>query len=270
VIARTREEEGTVSEPSLRSLLELAQEIAFAAGRRTLAYFQSGLAVEQKSDGTPVTIADREAEALMRSVIGKAFPGHAILGEEHGEQTGDPAYRWILDPIDGTKSFVRGVPLYGTLVGVEVHGDPAVGVVYLPALDEMVAAARGLGCSWNGRPAHVSSQTDLAQALAVSTDERSARERSRGFEQLTGRCAMQRTWGDCYAYVLVATGRAEIAVDPIMNAWDCAALLPVVEEAGGRFTSWAGERSIHGGDAVASNGALHAQSLALLTGTAEP
>jgi histidinol-phosphatase len=254
----------TMSEPSLRNLLDVAQEAAFAAGRHTLAYFQNGPAVEQKSDGTPVTIADREAEAILRRIVGRAFPTHTILGEESGEQRGDPAYRWIVDPIDGTKSFVRGVPLYGTLVGVEVRGEPAVGVVFMPALDEMVAAATGHGCTWNGRPARVSECGALDTALALVTDERSARQRDEGWARLSAACAMQRTWGDCYAYVLVATGRAELAVDPYMNPWDCAALAPVIEEAGGRFTAWSGERTIHGGDAIASNGRLHDAARALL------
>jgi fructose-1,6-bisphosphatase/inositol monophosphatase family enzyme len=159
---------------------------------------------------------------------------------------------------------VRGVPLFGTLVGVEVHGEPVVGVVYLPALDEMLAAARGAGCTWNGRPCRVSDATRLADALAVVTDERSARERSGAWDRLVGGTAMQRTWADCYGYVLVATGRAEIALDPVMNVWDCAALLPIVEEAGGRFTDWSGRRTIHGGEAVATNGSLHDEVVALL------
>jgi histidinol phosphatase-like enzyme (inositol monophosphatase family) len=251
-------------EPSLRQLLEVAQDAAFAAGRHTLAYFQNGPWVDHKPDGSPVTLADREAEAVLRATIGRAFPGHTILGEEGGEQAGDPAYRWIVDPIDGTRSFIRGVPLYGTLVGVEVHGEAAVGVVYMPALDEMVAAASGHGCTWNGRVARVSGECDLAKALALTTDERAARRRDDGWERLARACAMQRTWGDCYAYVLVATGRAELAIDPIMNPWDCAALLPVIEEAGGRFTAWDGARTIRGGEALATNGSLHEAALGLL------
>jgi fructose-1,6-bisphosphatase/inositol monophosphatase family enzyme len=159
------------------------------------------------------------------------------------------------------------VPLYGTLVGLEVRGEPSVGVVYLPALDELVAAARGLGCTWNGKPCRVSATERLADALVAVTDERTARRRSAAYLQLAEATALQRTWADCYAYVLVATGRAEVALDPIVNVWDCAALLPIVEEAGGRFTDWRGRRTIHGGEAVASNGALHEQVLALL---AEP
>jgi histidinol-phosphatase len=253
------------ADPDLRTLLAVAQEAAFVGGRRTLAYFGTGTAAtEWKADQTPVTLADREAERLIRGVIGRAFPDHAILGEEDGETAGSAPVRWIVDPLDGTLTFVRGVPLYGTLIGVEVRGEPAVGVVYLPALDEMVAAARGLGCTWNGRPCRASATTSLSEALAVVTDERAARTRSGAWDRIVARTALQRTWADCYGYVLVATGRAEVSLDPIMNVWDCAPLLPIVEEAGGRFTDWSGRRTIHGGEAVATNGILHDEVLALL------
>jgi len=253
-----------MTEPALRDLLAVAVEAAWAGGRRTLAWFNAGAAVEWKSDGTPVTAADREAEAAMRRVIARAFPDHGILGEEEGETAGRAPYRWIIDPLDGTRSFVRGVPLYGTLVGVEVHGEPVVGVIHLPALDEMIAAARGEGCTWNGRRCRVSRVARLADALVVVTDERSARTRSPAYERLAATTSLQRTWADCYGYALVATGRAEIALDPVMDVWDCAALLPVVEEAGGRFTDWRGRRTINGGEAVATNGVLHDEVLTLL------
>jgi histidinol phosphatase-like enzyme (inositol monophosphatase family) len=253
-----------VAQATAAELLSVAIEVARAGGEKTLAHFNRGVAIEEKTDGTPVTVADREAEAAMRAVIARRFPGHAILGEEEGETAGDGVHRWIIDPLDGTRTFVRGVPLYGTLVGIEVHDEPVVGVIYLPALDEIVAAARGVGCTWNGAPCRVSPVSRLDDALVVLTDERSARARSEAYAALTARVAMQRTWGDCYGYVLVATGRAEVALDPIMNVWDCAALLPIVEEAGGRFTDWRGARTIRGGDAVATNGALHAPVLDLL------
>ena len=144
-------------EPSLDDLLNVAVDAAYAAGRRTLAYFNTRVAVDLKSDNTPVTCADREAEEMIRGTIQKRFPSHSILGEEGGIHEGsDKRYRWIIDPIDGTKSFICGVPLYGVLIGIEIDGKPQVGVCYLPALDEMVAAATGLGCTWNGRVARVS------------------------------------------------------------------------------------------------------------------
>jgi histidinol phosphatase-like enzyme (inositol monophosphatase family) len=253
-----------MTEPRLRDLLAVALDAARAGGRRTLAHFNRGTAVEWKTDGSPVTAADRESEAAIREVIARAFPDHAILGEEEGETPGDARWRWIVDPLDGTRTFVRGVPLYGTLIGVEVHGEPVVGVIHLPALDETVAAARGEGCTWNGRPCRVSAVDRLDQALLVVTDERTVRARSGAYDRLAARTQLQRTWADCYGYALVATGRAEVALDPIVNVWDCAALLPVVEEAGGRFTDWHGRRTIRGGESVATNGALHAEVLGLL------
>jgi len=256
-----------VADPSLRTLLDVAVDAARAGGARTLPYFNAGVAVEWKDDGSPLTNADRESERAIREIVGRVFPDHGILGEEEGETRGAAPYRWIIDPLDGTRSFVRGVPLYGTLVGVERQGEPVVGVVYLPALDELVAAAQGLGCTWNGRPCRVSGVERLDAALVATTDERTARRRSGAYLRLADATALQRTWADCYAYVLVATGRAEVALDPIMNVWDCAALLPIIEEAGGRFTDWRGRRTIDGGEAVATNGLLHARVLAIL---AEP
>jgi histidinol-phosphatase len=250
--------------PSPGELLEVAQAAALAAGRRTLDYFGAGIAVEWKADGSPRTRADLEAEEILRGVIRGAYPGHAILGEEAGEEAGTEPVRWIVDPIDGTRTFIRGVPLYGTLVGVEVEGEPVVGVIYLPALDEMVAAARGMGCTWNGRPCRVSDCARLDRALLVMSDQTAAERRGPGFASLVERTAQQRTWGDCYAYALVATGRAEIALDPEMSIWDSAALLPILEEAGGRFTDWSGRRTIAGPDALATNGPLHEEVLALL------
>lgn len=254
-----------MGEPSMRELLEVAMEAAWAGGRRTLAYFNAGTAVEWKADGSPLTAADRESERAIREVIERAFPSHGILGEEETEKQGRAPFRWIVDPLDGTRTFVRGVPLYGTLVGVEAHGEPVVGAVFLPALDEMVAAARGEGCTRNGRPCAVSREDQLDRALVVVTDEREARLRSGAYAQLAAHTGLQRTWADCYGYVLVATGRAEVALDPVMNVWDCAALLPVVEEAGGRFTDWRGRRTIESGEAVATNGALHERVLELLS-----
>ena len=253
-----------MSNPTLRGLLDVAMEAAYLAGRRTLAYFQTGVRPDFKADDTPVTVADREAERILRERIGRAFPDHAILGEEEGETAGSAPYRWLLDPIDGTKTFVAGVPLYGVLVGVEVQGEPKVGVVYLPALDEMVAAADGLGCAWNGRPCRVSSVDRLSDALLVTSSITACRGRSDAYDRLAQATRLQRTWGDCYGYVLVATGRAEIMLDPEMNPWDCAPLLPILREAGGHFTDWRGTPTIWGADAAGTNAALHEAVLDIL------
>lgn len=243
---------------SLRELLDFASDLAWQAGRITLEYFQTGVVAETKADASPVTIADRRSEEFLRRAIGERFPQHGILGEEYGETNPGSSYRWILDPIDGTKSFVRGAPLYGVLIGLEREGQPVLGVVNIPALNELVAAADGLGCYSNGRRARVSSCDRLDEALLLSTDVTSFKaEREAAFQLLLAQAKLHRTWGDCYAYVMVATGRAEIALDPQMNVWDCAPLLTIIAEAGGKFTDWRGNATIHGGDAIATNGILH-------------
>jgi histidinol phosphatase-like enzyme (inositol monophosphatase family) len=253
-----------MTDPTLRELLNIAMEAAYRAGKRTLAYFNTGVAVDRKADTTPVTIADREAERLLREIIGSHFPGHAILGEEEGATDGNPDYRWVLDPIDGTKAFVAGVPLYGTLIGVEVHGKPAVGVIYLPAVDDMVAAADGLGCTWNGRPCRVSSVDRLSDALVVTSSIIRCQERSDAFNRLAAATRQQRTWGDAFGYALVATGRAEVMMDPAVSPWDVGPMVPILREAGGRFTDWRGNETIHSDDGFAANSALHAQVLEIL------
>ncbi len=250
--------------PPLNDLLNVAIDAAYAAGKRTLAYFNTRVAVETKSDDTPVTIADREAEQLIRESILRAFPTHSILGEEGGIHAGDDNYRWIIDPIDGTKSFICGVPMYGVLIGCVVGGRPQVGVVYLPATDELIAAATGLGCTWNGRVARVSDTRDLSQAVVCCTSITSAIARSNAFDTIAEKAKVTRGWGDCYGHVLVATGRADVMLDSRMNPWDCAPLLPILSEAGGRYTTWKGEDDIFGPDGVSTNAALHGQVLDIL------
>lgn len=251
----------------LADYLEFAIDAAWQAGRSTLAHYQTGVAIERKRDQSEVTIADRAAEQLLRTLIVQRFPEHAIVGEEFGaDDTRGASHRWLVDPIDGTTTFVRGVPFFGVLIGLEIDGAPCVGVAYFPALDEMVSAATGLGCRWNGRPARVTGVGSLAEATLVYTDARDVHGRLgddwRGF--LTG-TAVQRGWGDCYGHALVATGRADIMLDPRMNPWDCAALIPILQEAGGRFTDWRGRVVVDGGDAVSTNGTLHGQVLERLS-----
>jgi len=240
-----------------------AESFAREAGEVTLRWFGAGVQADSKADGTPVTIADRESEKLLRQRIEERFPGHGILGEEYGE-TGEGAdVRWILDPIDGTRSFIHGVPLYGVLIGIELEGEPVVGVAHFPALRETVVAARGFGARYNGNPCAVSATEDLGDALLLTTDATAAatgRLRD-GWRALRGRVALSRTWGDAYGHMLVATGRADVMVDPELSAWDAAPLLTIVTEAGGRFTSTEGRETIHGGSGVSSNGVLHADVL---------
>jgi histidinol phosphatase-like enzyme (inositol monophosphatase family) len=251
-------------------LLDFAIETAWEAGTFTLSHFQTGVDVEVKEDASPVTIADRGAEELMAQRISSMFPDDAILGEEFGERPGSTGRRWILDPIDGTKSFVHGVPLYGTMIGIEVEGEPTVGVVYMPGLDEMYSAATGLGARWNGRPASVSRTDRMDSALVAFTDWDMARTpgKAQGFQRLVGDAAYSRGWSDCYAHLLVATGRAEVGLDQRMSVWDCAALAPIVREAGGSFTDWKGTSTIHGGEAVSTNGALFEDVMERIRGDA--
>jgi histidinol phosphatase-like enzyme (inositol monophosphatase family) len=251
-------------EPTLRELLDVAMDAAYLAGRRTLAYFQTGVRPDMKADNTPVTIADREAEEVVRQRVKAAYPHHAILGEEAGETQGDADYKWIVDPIDGTKAFVAGVPLYSTLVGVEVKGKASVGVIYLPALGEMVSAATGLGCTWNGRPCHVSNVCRLEDSLLVASSLIRTLENKPVFQKLIDRTRLQRTWGDAFGYALVATGRAEIMVDAGVSPWDAAPLLPIITEAGGRYTDWQGVPTIYGKDTFATNAALFEPVLEIL------
>lgn len=242
----------------LERLLSFAVELARGAGRITLRYFRSSLTPEQKADGSFVTQADREAESFIRARLEERFPQDAILGEEEGAHEGASGRQWIIDPLDGTYSFVHGVPLYGVLIGLEINEEPLLGVVCLPALDEIVYAARGVGCFWNDSSARVSSTGRLEDALLLSTDFGTCERYGfgRAAEVLQSRAAARRTWGDCYGHVLVATGRADVMLDPVMNIWDCAPLLPIMEEAGGTFTDWRGVRTIRGGNAISTNGAL--------------
>jgi histidinol-phosphatase len=253
---------------SLRELLEFAVEAARDAGKIPLEYFQTELNVRTKPDQSPVTIADKRTEERLRELISARFPGHGIVGEEFGEHNTGSSYRWIIDPIDGTLSFIRGVGLFGLLLGLELDGEMVVGVANLPAINEMVYAATGLGCYWNGRRARVSQISELSAATLLMTDVKSCFASGRGaaYKQLSEATKLQRTWGDCYGHILVATGRAEIMLDPIMNPWDCAALLPILQEAGGTFTDWEGNVTIEGGSAISTNRLLFEEVMHVVKG----
>ncbi len=244
--------------------LEFALRAARRAGEVIMPYFQGETGVEAKADGSPVTLADRGAERELRRLIGERFPDDGVLGEEYGETPGTSGRRWILDPIDGTKAFVRGVPMFGVMIGLEENGRAVVGVVSIPAMDEMVYAARGLGCWWlpSGRktdvprPARVSPVATLADGILLfgSYEYFVKGKREDAYLRLHRASKHQRGWGDCYGHLLVATGRAEACVDPIMNIWDNAALVPILTEAGGTFTDWKGATTHDGGDGISTNG----------------
>ncbi len=245
--------------PSQADLLAFAVDAAWQAGRSTLAHFQTGIQAERKADDSPVTLADRQAETLLRDLITTSWPGHGIVGEEFGQTVGSSDYTWIIDPIDGTKSFVSGVPLYAVLLALVHDKQPVLGVMYFPGLDDMIYASRGGGCYWNGRPSHVSTVSTMADAVLLAS-ELGALQRgpeAAAWRDLVDATYIQRTWGDAYGYALVCTGRAEIMLDPHMALWDCGPLQVIIEEAGGVFTDWTGTPTIYGGSAVATNGLLH-------------
>lgn len=249
--------------------LEAAVELARKAGGLTLDYFGRQVEVQRKGDNSPVTIADKQAEQLIRSELRSRFPSDAIQGEEFGEQAGSSDYQWILDPIDGTKSFITGVPLYSTLVAVLHQRQVVVGVIYIPALDEIVFAGQNVGC-WHSRAGstfdacRVSKRALDHGAFLVSQSDLFARRGAEDvFRSLESKAYVTRTWGDGYGYLLVATGRAELMVDPVANPWDLAAVQLVVEEAGGVFTDWKGNRTPFGGDGIGSNGIAHQAALDL-------
>ncbi len=252
---------------NLADLLDFAVRLAREAGDATLRHFGGRVADQSKSDGTPVTLADAAAEALLREGIRRRFPHDGILGEEEGEEPGTSGYRWILDPIDGTRSFMRGVPLYAVLVGLERGGEPSLGVIHLPALDETVSAATDQGCYRDGVRCQANRVAELADAVALTSDPALTLhgEVGPGWEALTARVDYTRSWGDAYGHAMVATGRAEIMLDPPgLAPWDAAPLLPILAESGGRFTSVDGQATIHGGSGLSTNGILHDRVLELL------
>src|SRR5262245_1396839 len=258
--------------------LQFAVEIAREAGELTLRYFRrADLAVENKADDSPVTIADRSAEELLRKRIAERFPQDAIIGEEFGEQAGQSGFQWILDPIDGTKSFIHGVPLYTTLVAVLQNDESRVGVIHAPALGETVYAAKGSGCWYTSgaankpQAARVSTVGSLGESLLLTTEVDGFRQRPSGdatdvFMHLQRAARLARTWGDGYGYLMVATGRAEVMIDPIVNLWDAACLQPIIEEAGGEFSDWKGNATIRAGEALATKGRVGLEVLALMQG----
>ncbi|MGQ9605991.1 MAG: histidinol-phosphatase [Thermogutta sp.] len=255
----------------LRRRLDWAVKIAREAGEITLRYFGAKIEVERKSDDSPVTVADREAESHLRRRIAEAFPDDGVVGEEWGTAEGSGAYRWILDPIDGTKSFIHGVPLYGTLVGIVYQDRAVAGVARIPALEECVYAAEGMG-AWYTRgemppqPARVSSCDRLAGSAWVTSEVANFDHVGRrdAFFRLQKAARLVRTWGDAYGYLLVATGRIDFMIDPLMQVWDAAAVAPIIREAGGRFSDWKGVYSFSSGNGLGSNGLLHDEVLAVL------
>ena len=241
-----------------RTLLDACAELALLAGAHALSHYTPGIAVDLKADGSPVTRADRETEQLAREWLARRFPGDAVLGEEFGAGgTSGAGRRWVIDPIDGTRSFVKGVPLWGTLIAVMEGDDVLAGAANFPACSEWIAAARGEGAWWNGSRALASAVATLGAAtlLHTGTPFADAARRAR-WDALSDRADTVRTWGDCFGYLMLATGRAEVMMDPVLNVWDAASVMVIVEEAGGVFTDWNGARTAAGSGGIATNAAL--------------
>jgi histidinol-phosphatase len=251
---------------NLQPYLNFAKQLVYRAGRITLSYYNKGIQHDLKSDESPVTAADKATEEFIRGEIEKNFPTHAIVGEEYGESAGKGnPFRWIVDPIDGTKSFIKGVPFYSVLIALEIEGVSRVGAVCFPALDEILYAADGLGAWWNGKRAHVSEVKDIKKAVFLYTSWSGFRTKRRldAFENLHRDCFYGRGWSDAYGYHMVATGRAEIMLDPSIQLWDVAPFPPIFREAGGFFGSWEGEEGHAHGEGLAVNATLKSKVLKL-------
>lgn len=236
--------------------LQLAVKLAGEAGNLTLSFYQSkSLKVDAKRDNTPVTEADRKAEELIRKGITDVFPGDGIFGEEFEEKISVNGRRWILDPIDGTRSFIHGVPLYGVMIGLEVDRRMRLGVVNFPALNEMYYAEEGFGAFMNGDAIQVSGISDYRDATVVFTEKEYLLDppSDHPVDSLRHDAGLVRGWGDCYGHMLVASGRAEVAVDKVMSPWDCAAVIPIVIEAGGNCFDYTGQTTIYGQGLVSAN-----------------
>ncbi len=251
---------------NLQPYLNFAKQLAYRAGRITLSYYNKGIAHDLKADETPVTAADRATEQFIRGEIEKTYPTHAIVGEEYGESAGQGnPFRWIVDPIDGTKSFIKGVPFYSVLIALEIEGVSRVGAVCLPALDEVLYGADGLGAWANGKRVHVSEIANMKEAVFCYTSWSGFRSKKRldVFENLHKECFIGRGWSDAYGYYMVATGRAEIYMDPEIQIWDVAPFPPIFREAGGYFGSWEGEEGHLHGEGLAVNAALRSKVLSV-------
>jgi myo-inositol-1(or 4)-monophosphatase len=244
--------------------LQLALEMAEKAGKLTLEYFgMKSLQVFSKRDDSPVTEADRKAEELIRGGIAARFPEDGLFGEEFDERPSGNGRRWIIDPIDGTRSFIHGVPLYGVMIALEVEGSPRIGVINFPALGELYHAETGYGAYMNGSSVQVSAISESAVSTVVFTEKEYLLDppSTHPVDLLRSDAGLVRGWGDCYGHMLVASGRAEVAVDKIMSPWDCAAIIPIITEAGGCCFDYEGRSIIDGQGLVSANKAIGTQLL---------
>jgi myo-inositol-1(or 4)-monophosphatase len=246
-----------------REETELALRMVQEAGKVILPYFQTALQVETKQDNSPVTIADKNAEEALRKLMEKHTPDYGIIGEEFGSRSGQAGREWVIDPIDGTKAFIHGVPLFGTLLALLEDGKPLVGVISLPALGQVMHASLGGGCFLDGKPCRVSMAARIEDSLLLDGSSTTMERLGHGpaWAALRKRARLHRGWGDCYGHFLVACGRAEAMVDPIVSIWDVAPMAVILPEAGGRFTALSGKASITEASGVSTNGLIHDEIL---------
>jgi myo-inositol-1(or 4)-monophosphatase len=241
-------------------------ELAASSGDFIRPHFGSpGLAVELKSDDTPVTVADRGAEQLMREQIRRKFPNHGILGEEFGAENAGAEFVWVLDPIDGTKAFAAACPLFGTLIALVHQGKPLLGAIHQPVLRQLLVGD-GASAVLNGRSVRLRACARVEDATLLTSDPWNPGRYRDGaaYEALARRARLVRTWGDCYGYLLVAGGWADVMCDPIMNPWDIPALIPIIRGAGGIITDWQGGDPMQADSVVAAGPALHPLVIAAL------
>jgi len=252
----------TAQHPTVAAALEAAR----AAGEIAMKYYRGGFDVTIKADNTPVTQADQEAEKAIRAILGRATPGCGFLGEEFGQE-GSTSRRWIIDPIDGTKNFIRHIPIWAVLIALEEDGQVTTGVVHNPATGELFWARKGEGAWANGERLQVSTCVALKDAFLIHSGLNILRAAGywAGFERLVDATSRQRGFGDYYGYSLVAEGKAEIYAEADLKPWDVAPMKILIEEAGGRLTDFAGKPDIYTGSVLATNGLLHDEVLRFLS-----
>ena len=246
-------------------ILEEATDIAERGARIALSYFRQALLIESKADGSPVTVADKKTEEAIRLDLAKAFPDHGIVGEEFGHEASDRRFVWTIDPIDGTRSFIHGIPLFGTLISLLEDGEPVVGVAVMPALDETYVAAKGMGAFYDGLPLRVSSTQSLAGAFVSVGDSTAFETAGRGDYQraLLKESGLVRGYTDCFGHLLVLRGAIDAMVDPVVSIWDIAPLICLIQEAGGVYFGFDGEASLRNTSFITCNPALKTQLLGL-------
>lgn len=250
---------------NLQSLSSFLQLLSKESSEIIKKYFRTSLTVESKSDYSPVTIADKLAEEKMRALIQKEFPSHGIIGEEFGSENSDAEYVWVLDPIDGTKSFISGALSFGTLIALLKNGKPIIGVINHPILNELLVGDNQT-CLLNGSKTQIRNCSKISDATLLTTEHFNIGkyQNQKKFDELANKVKLYRNWGDCYGYYLLATGYADIMIDSIMSIWDSMALIPIINGAGGMITDYQGNDPIIGNSIVASNKSIHLEVIKIL------